>query len=236
MKWGEIMEGTFINFLNGILPYLGTGLAVITVSGSLIIGAYKGIKKLISAHDVKIADNIRNQEENDEFKEQFSNFASTLTNVCNKVDEMNERQLAQIEHNNAVDIKLDELSDSIKRDRHDSVRADEEIKKSIQTYKKNVSDIVTKLDSVTSNMELIISSDKEGIKAFITTEYYKAIEKGYIEPYTLQVLEERYETYLRENGNTFVGLQMDELRNLPHTKPKKTATRKKTTTKSEAEK
>ena len=138
------MEGTFINFLNGILPYLGTGLAVITVSGSLIIGAYKGIKKLISAHDVKIADNIRNQEENDEFKEQFSNFASTLTNVCNKVDEMNERQLAQIEHNNAVDIKLDELSDSIKRDRHDSVRADEEIKKSIQTYKKNVTDIVTK--------------------------------------------------------------------------------------------
>ena len=129
MKWGELMEGTFINFLNGILPYLGTGLAVITVSGSLIIGAYKGIKKLISAHDVKIADNIRNQEENDEFKEQISNFASTLTNVCNKVDEMNERQLAQIEHNNAVDIKLDELSDSIKRDRHDSVRADEEIKK-----------------------------------------------------------------------------------------------------------
>ena len=75
---------------------------------------------------------MRKQEENDESKEQYTNFTSTLTNVCNKVDEMNERQLAQIEHNNAVDIKLDELSDSIKRDRHDSVRADEEIKKSIQ--------------------------------------------------------------------------------------------------------
>ena len=224
------MEGTFIDFLNSILPYLGTVVAVLIVGGSLIIGGYKGIKKLVICHDEKVAKNIRNADENDEFKHQFSDFANTLSDVCTKVDEMNKRQIEQIEHNIAVDAKLDELSEAIKIDRRASIEADEEIKKSIHTYQQHVTEIGNKLDVVTSNMELIIGSDKEGIKAFITTEYYKAIEKGYIEPYTLQVIEERYETYLRENGNTYIGGLMGELRNLPHTKPKKTSTRKKTTT------
>ena len=73
-----------------------------------------------------------------------------------------------------------------------------------------------KQDIISGNVQLLIESDKESNRSFITLEYYKAIEKGYIEVYTMQAIEYRYEKYLQEHGDSFINGLMKELRELKH--------------------
>ena len=66
---------------------------------------------------------------------------------------------------------------------------------------------------------LLIESDKEGIKSFIIDKYYQALEDKYIKLHVLQGLELRYEKYLQENGNTYIGRLMNEIRKMPNEPP-----------------
>ena len=62
----------------------------------------------------------------------------------------------------------------------------------------------------------LIQSDKEDIKAFITNRYrYFAKKLGYIDEFSLDAIEIRYARYKKEGGNTFVDDLMVKLRNLP---------------------
>lgn len=96
--------------------------------------------------------------------------------------------------------------------------------------KNNMNDMHTEIvemkRDIYSNLNMMIESDKEGNRLSIVSEYYNAMEKGYIEVYLLQALEYRYERYLEENGDSFIENLMKELRRLPH-EPHKKPTRKK---------
>ena len=77
------------------------------------------------------------------------------------------------------------------------------------------------LDSTNKNVSLLIESDKEDIKAYITDEYNKWSEKEYIDLISLQSIEARYAKYVEEKGNGFVKKLMTEIRNLPTEPPNK---------------
>ena len=86
----------------------------------------------------------------------------------------------------------------------------------METYEESNNRINVKIDTLHDNMNMLIDSDKEGIRSFITMQYYEAIDKGYIEIYKLEALECRYEKYLKENGDSFIAKLVEELRTLPH--------------------
>ena len=181
------MESMFLEFLEKLLPGLGTALSILIVCGGAIIICYKKLKKKIEEHDSKIVQTAESNTNEEEFKNDMKELAKTVKNMADRLD-----------------VKAN--SESI----------DASILKKMETYEESNNRINVKIDTLHDNMNMLIDSDKEGIRSFITMQYYEAIDKGYIEIYKLEALECRYEKYLKENGDSFIAKLVEELRTLPH--------------------
>ena len=77
----------------------------------------------------------------------------------------------------------------------------------------------THIKDLDKKIQLLLDSDKAAIKAWITRYHHKLIEQGWVDDYSLDSIESRYEYYLEEHGNSFVGDLMEEIRALPHYPP-----------------
>lgn len=77
-----------------------------------------------------------------------------------------------------------------------------------------------KLDKIGQSIKILTESDKEDIKAFITQQHhYFCYEKGYIDTQSLECCINRFNTYEREGGNSFVHKLMDQIKALPTMPP-----------------
>ena len=83
-----------------------------------------------------------------------------------------------------------------------------ELEKEINHIKRDV------LSELSEKIDLLLDSDKESIKGFITNEYHYWMRLGYIDIYSLKVIDERFEKYKKEKGNTFVADMVSELHKL----------------------
>lgn len=73
-----------------------------------------------------------------------------------------------------------------------------------------------KFNELMSKLNLLLASDRDAIKAHIVEKHhYFCYTKKYIDDYSLDCLEKRYEHYVAENGNSYVEDLMEELRALP---------------------
>lgn len=87
-----------------------------------------------------------------------------------------------------------------------------ELEKTVQEMSKAISQLTKKVN-------MLIDSDKDDIKAFITREHhYFVYQKGWIDDYSLDCIEKRYNHYQDEGGNSFIGSLMEEIRDLPKKK------------------
>lgn len=76
--------------------------------------------------------------------------------------------------------------------------------------------IKNELDILKKYIELLTQSDKDAIKSFITGQHhYFCYKLGYIDDYSLDSIEKRYNHYKEQGGNSFVEDLMFELRQLP---------------------
>jgi len=74
------------------------------------------------------------------------------------------------------------------------------------------------LDRILNSIQLLINSDKDDIKAWITEKHhYYCYEKRHIDDYSLDCIEKRYTHYRNEGGNSFVEDLMRDIRRLPKT-------------------
>ena len=78
-----------------------------------------------------------------------------------------------------------------------------------------------KLENITGSINLLIKSDRDDIKSYITEKYHHFIEQGWIDDYNLDCIEKRYSHYKKEGGNSFIEDLMGEIRKLPKRPPKK---------------
>ena len=77
----------------------------------------------------------------------------------------------------------------------------------------------TTLDQLTKKVNMLIDSDKDDIKAYITRQHhYFMYQKGWIDDYSLDCIEKRYSHYQDEGGNSFIGSLMQQIRDLPKKK------------------
>lgn len=86
----------------------------------------------------------------------------------------------------------------------------------LENYDKILNNITTNIDELKNETKMLIDSDKDAIKAFITEKHhFFCYRQKWIDDYSLDVLERRYEHYVDEKGNSFVKDLMEELRELP---------------------
>lgn len=72
------------------------------------------------------------------------------------------------------------------------------------------------LEDLSDKINMLIESDKDDIKSFITREHHRfCYQVGWIDDFSLDCIEKRYKHYTDEGGNTFIPGLMEELRALP---------------------
>lgn len=90
--------------------------------------------------------------------------------------------------------------------------------------KKIVDDTFLKIDktfqSINKRIDILIESDKEDIKSYITRQHhYFVYEVKWIDDYSLDCIERRFNVYESENGNSFIKGLISEIRALPKQPP-----------------
>ena len=86
----------------------------------------------------------------------------------------------------------------------------------LQQQAESIKELKNNMESIQSKMNLLIESDKDDIKAWITEKHhFYCYQQKYIDDYTLDCLEKRFSHYEVEGGNSFVHNLMEELRALP---------------------
>jgi len=95
-------------------------------------------------------------------------------------------------------------------------KEEETLKQDINELKETVDKILDKITQIDDTIDLLVASDKDDIKAYITREHhYFCYKLGFIDDYNLDCIEKRYSHYKDEGGNSFVEDLMREIRALP---------------------
>ena len=77
------------------------------------------------------------------------------------------------------------------------------------------------LKNLSAKIDLLIDSDKDDIKSYITRQHhYFCYKLGYIDDFSLDCIEKRFKHYSDEGGNSFIENFMKDLRALPIQSPK----------------
>ena len=93
-------------------------------------------------------------------------------------------------------------------------RSEKQIKELYELHSKTEEN----LEKILNSIQLLINSDKDDIKAWITEKHhYYCYEKRHIDDYSLDCIEKRYTHYRNEGGNSFVEDLMRDIRRLPKT-------------------
>lgn len=96
----------------------------------------------------------------------------------------------------------------------------EEINARLDNLETSVSKITDSVDKMTDKIDLLVASDKDDIKGYITREHhFFCYRQKWIDDYSLDCLERRFEHYIEENGNSFIETLMNEIRSLPKQDP-----------------
>lgn len=105
-----------------------------------------------------------------------------------------------------------------KRDKHKIEEYDLK-QENIERFEKienQVSEMKESINKIATTVDTLMESDKDAIKAWITKEHhYFCYQKGWIDDYSMDCLERRYDHYVEEHGNSFVADLMNEVRDLP---------------------
>jgi hypothetical protein len=103
------------------------------------------------------------------------------------------------------------------------VAIQEQINQCDNNFKKvsdNQAKFEEKLTALIDKINLLLDSDRDDIKSFITKEHhYFCYSKKWIDDYSLNCIEKRYSHYVEEGGNSFVENLMNEIRELPKQPP-----------------
>ena len=92
----------------------------------------------------------------------------------------------------------------------------EKLKYDLKKQYKEIDDMKNCIKQIIGKIDILIESDKDDIKAFITRQHhYFVYQKGWIDDYSLDCIERRYDHYVHEKGNSFIGGLMEEIRALP---------------------
>lgn len=103
----------------------------------------------------------------------------------------------------------------------------EELKRRLQkgsqtmsTLEKNQQNTDKILQNLATKIDMLIDSDKDAIKSFITEKHhYYCYKIGYIDDFSLDCIEKRFKHYSDQGGNSFIENFMKELRELPIKQP-----------------
>lgn len=210
------MESEFLQWLDSFPGHLGTILAVTIGGVGLITALVTGIMKLKKEYEQRIVDMTRKEETDRKFKDDISEMIREVK-ILKDNSEFLSQQYAETQRE--LNGKIDNLTVMMEETKQKDRDQDSMLETKMTELNTTMSDFRKDINANKDQLDVLIASDKESIKSFIVSCYYQAKSDGYVNSHLMQIIEERYETYKKENGNSYVGGLMNELRAFPHTAP-----------------
>ena len=78
-----------------------------------------------------------------------------------------------------------------------------------------MSEMQVSINTMSSKLQMLVASDRDAIKAWLTAQHHHFMEKGVIDYYSFDCISRRYQHYKEEGGNTFIDDLMEDINNLP---------------------
>ncbi len=102
----------------------------------------------------------------------------------------------------------------------DKIEEREKQEKQIYDNQEDINSIRDELKKINEKITILLDSDKDDIKNFITEKhrYYCYVAK-WIDDYSLECIEKRFQHYKTEGGNSFIDGFMKDIRELPNQPP-----------------
>lgn len=210
------MESEFLQWLDSFPGHLGTILAVTIGGVGLITALVTSIMKLKKEYEQRIVDMTRKEETDRKFKDDISEMVREVK-ILKDNSEFLSQQYAETQRE--LNGKIDNLTVMMEETKQKDRDQDSMLETKMTELNTTMSDFRKDINANKDQLDVLIASDKESIKSFIVSCYYQAKSDGYVNSHLMQIIEERYETYKKENGNSYVGGLMNELRAFPHTAP-----------------
>lgn len=114
------------------------------------------------------------------------------------------------DEDNEHEEEIDNIEDRIKKD-----------EENIQDLAKSQKDLKDTMEDIVNKVNLLIRSDRDDIKAYITREHhYFCYEKQWIDDYSLDCILRRFKHYTEEGGNSFIEDFIKDIKTLPKHPPK----------------
>ena len=76
-----------------------------------------------------------------------------------------------------------------------------------------------RMDGMEEQLKILTDSDMHDIKSWIVEKHHTYIKKGWIDDFSMDIVEKRYSDYVKEGGNSYIHTLVEELRTLPHKPP-----------------
>lgn len=210
------MESEFLQWLDSFPGHLGTILAVTIGGVGLITALVTSIMKLKKEYEQRIVDMTRKEETDRKFKDDISEMIREVK-ILKDNSEFLSQQYAETQRE--LNGKIDNLTVMMEETKQKDRDQDSMLETKMTELNTTMSDFRKDINANKDQLDVLIASDKESIKSFIVSCYYQAKSDGYVNSHLMQIIEERYETYKKENGNSYVCGLMNELRAFPHTAP-----------------
>ena len=179
-------------------------LAVFLLVAAIIITALVMVIKAVKSIKGDSRAEFEEEREQDAYKEKVSSTQNDLEYLSELMVRLTETVNAS---NSQISGDVKQLMNNMS-DKTGGCVYGHELEKEINHIKNDV------LKELSEKIDLLLDSDKESIKGFITSEYHYWMKLGYIDIYSLKVIDERFEKYRKEKGNTFVADMVSELHKL----------------------
>ena len=126
-----------------------------------------------------------------------------------------------------VDFFKDKVRKKINKEKSDD-KAEEKIISSLQEISSELTELTDEfedhkdhingvLNSYHDQLDILIQSDRDDIKADIVKQYHYFVEnKKWIDDFSLDTIERRYQHYKDEGGNSYIKGLMEKIRQLPN--------------------
>ena len=108
--------------------------------------------------------------------------------------------------------ELEQHYETCREQHKESVKAYGELDRKIDSLSDNID---KKFGEVEKSINILSSSSKNDIKAWIVKTYHESKEKNYLDDFTRDIIERRFEDYKELGGNSYIARLVEEMRNLP---------------------
>lgn len=176
------MDSTIVELLNNM--GLGTFILLIMALYSFVAFMHSQIKKLLTRYKEKITGEIQEEINMKTLNSDLKNVLTAVENLSTEID--------------SLKTEFNSFSESSTKDR--------------RYLNKKITELSDRQEELDSTLTKLKKSDLTDIKSFIVSEYHKWMREGYIDVYSLSVIEDQYAIYTSLDGNTFVEDLMNQLR------------------------